>query len=931
MLFSFFWASKKHQMTIHFKEVLQGSKMPFLTFLLILSSIITSFGQTGSLSGTIIDKNTEEPLVAVTISIDELGIGTISDLDGQFEITDLPFGKYAISYSYLGYSTLVQQVNISDATPVLLNQVLLEEEAIGLEEVQVFSRLAIDRKTPVAISAINNQDIRERFDGVPLPQIAQSTPGVYAIQGAGGYGDSEVYIRGFDQTNVAFLINGIPVNDMENGRMFWSNFAGLNTITRQMQVQRGLGASKLAISSIGGTVNMITKPAERGEGGRIEFQNGTGSWNNRFRFTYNTGLSDNGWAVSFQGSRTTTSSSLIGLPSQEQGSVVPGAFTDAWSYYLAVSKRINEKHTVNFWGFGAPVNRGTAWTPDDGTRETFNLTDIQQNNALGIWQGELFNARQNKIHKPLMALTHYWDKDQKTTITTSVYLSLANVFSTQPRDADNSLFFPVRRGINDFEVDEFQAFTSDNLIDWDYLSTFNRNNLTTVEFPNGDASTPSIQGNASRFYLESRHNNHEWIGLISNMEKRIDNVNLIAGVDLRHYKGVHFAEVNHLFGGDFVLNRSAFGDELNKLEPNGIARVGDRINYDYDGIVDWAAAFVQAEVTKGNFDLFGTASFTQTWYKRIGKFWNGRDIYNTNSLGESEQQNYSTYTLKAGANYRPSNRHNIYVNGGFFTRPPFFRDTYSDARFTNEIREGLTTEKVYAVEAGYGYRTGKIRANVNAYFTNWKDRTTTFEADGNQFQNLSSGEEVPFVLTGLRSEHKGVEFDFVYNATPALEINGYLSLGDWQWAEDVEQELTIVQNGETITQVFPLPLKGLPASTVAQTTAGIGLHYRGLKSMYIGGRWNFSDDIFIQYNPEDILEGFITRDVILEGFDAFSDFSIYAGRYFNLGDKLSGRISASVNNLLNAEYVRWASFFFGDTQRAYGYPRTFNIGLSLDF
>ena len=101
--------------------------------------------------------------------------------------------------------------------------------------------------------------------------------------------------------------------------------------------------------------------------------------------------------------------------------------------------------------------------------------------------------------------------------------------------------------------------------------------------------------------------------------------------------------------------------------------------------------------------------------------------------------------------------------------------------------------------------------------------------------------------------------------------------------------------------------------------------------MYIGGRLNFVDDVSVRYSPEDIIKGFITQDIIKSGFDSYSQVSIYAGRYFDLGDNLSGRLSVSVNNLLGTEYVRWGSYFFGDTQLSYGYPRTFTIGLSIDF
>jgi len=902
-----------------------------LIVLVLTGSISMLYGQQGSITGTLLDSETSETLIAVTVQIESLGIGTTSEIDGSFVLNNIPIGNQTLTFSYLGYADVSRDVTVQAGQNTDLGTINMEQSAIGLDEVEVFSKVGIDRKTPIAMSSLSSQVIQERFSGASLPDMVQSTPGIYTIQGAGGYGDQEVYIRGFDQTNVAFLINGVPVNDMENGRMFWSNFAGLSEITRNMQVQRGLGASKLAISSIGGTINMITKPADRGEGGRIEYQHGTGSWNNRVRFTYNTGLSDNGWAVSFQGSRTTTSSGLLGLPAAQQGSVVPGAFTDAWSYYLAVSKEINPKHTITFWGFGAPVNRGTAWTPDERTRAAFNLKDKQQNNALGIYNGELFNARQNKLHKPLMSLNHFWAKDPNTTISTSVYLSIANVFSTQPRDSESGLFFPIRRDIPFSGIDEFQAFSSDNLINWDYLSTINKDRSTTIEFPSGNPDIPSITGNSSRFYLESRHNDHNWVGLISNIEKRIGNLNLIGGIDLRHYKGKHYAEVFELFGGDFYVTRNRFGDDENVLAPNGVAYEGDRINYDYDGNVDWTAAFVQAEYSKNKFDFFGTASLTSTWYTRVGNFWNSRDIYADNSFGKSPQQNFITTTLKAGVNYRPDNRHNIYFNTGFFTRPPFFRSTFLDARYSGEIRKGLVHENVLSAEIGYGYRTGKIQANINAYFTNWSDRTTEFNLDNGEISILDDGDRLPVVLTGLRSEHKGIEADFVYNVTPALEINGYLSLGDWAWAENGSQEVTVTNGGTTVTETLEVDLKGLPPSTAAQTTAGIGLHYRGLKSMYIGGRLNYVDDISIRYTPEDLLRGFISKEIINSGFDAYTNVFIYAGRYFDFGDNLSGRLSVSVNNLFNTEFVRWGSYFFGDSQLSYGFPRTFTIGLSLDF
>ena len=111
-----------------------------------------------------------------------------------------------------------------------------------------------------------------------MPTLLNSTPGVYTTQQGGGDGDVRINIRGFSQRNVAVMIDGIPMNDMENGWVYWSNWFGLDVITSSMQVQRGLGASKLALPSVGGTINIITKGVGSEEGGKIKQEIGSGGY-----------------------------------------------------------------------------------------------------------------------------------------------------------------------------------------------------------------------------------------------------------------------------------------------------------------------------------------------------------------------------------------------------------------------------------------------------------------------------------------------------------------------------------------------------------------------------------------------------------------------------------------------------------------------------
>ena len=163
---------------------------------------------------------------------------------------------------------------------------------VNLEEVVVSSRVidvAKERETPIAVSTISAQEVLLKVGNQEFPEIMNKTPGVYATKQGGGYGDSRISLRGFDQRNTSFLINGQPVNDMENGWVYWSNWQGLTDVTSSIQIQRGLGATSLAVPSVGGTVSIFTKSAEKAQGGSITQMVG----NNGYIKTtalYNTGV-----------------------------------------------------------------------------------------------------------------------------------------------------------------------------------------------------------------------------------------------------------------------------------------------------------------------------------------------------------------------------------------------------------------------------------------------------------------------------------------------------------------------------------------------------------------------------------------------------------------------------------------------------------------
>ena len=140
------------------------------------------------------------------------------------------------------------------------------------------------------------------------------------------------------------MIDGVPVNDMENGAVYWSNWFGLDAITSQMQVQRGLGATKIAMPSIGGTINILTKGIGNKKGGSFKQEYGTGNFL-RSTFAYNSGMNTKGWGFTFSGSYKQADGLVYGTPSQ-------GLFG-----YGKVSKKI-KNHLITLSAFAAPQRHG---------------------------------------------------------------------------------------------------------------------------------------------------------------------------------------------------------------------------------------------------------------------------------------------------------------------------------------------------------------------------------------------------------------------------------------------------------------------------------------------------------------------------------------------------------------------------------------------
>ena len=840
-----------------------------LLFVALFFATATVLGQT-KITGTIVDE-TNQPLPGASVLVKGTTNGTSTDFNGKFTL-QAKSNSGVLVVSFIGYKS--KEANFSSSNNSLT--VKLAEDAGSLDEIVVVSNsFAIDRKTPVAVSTVKAAEIELKLGTQEFPEILKSTPGVYATKSGGGYGDGRINLRGFNSENVAVMINGVPVNDMENGRVYWSNWAGLGDVTSAMQVQRGLGASKVAVPSIGGTINILTKTSDVEEGGNIAYSIANDGYN-KFGFTYSTGLMDNGVAVSVSASKT------------EGRGYVDGTEFTGFNYFVNITKEFNDEHKLSLTAFGAKQQHGQR--QNRHLISTFRESDRgrKYNSDWGYKQGQKVNSEDNFYHKPQISLNHYWNVSDKTFVSTAAYVSVGSGGGGG------------YRGVNKFGFDN---------------SDYRVGTLGTINFDKIVDENIALGTNGSESILRASRNDHIWYGVLSTLKTDVsDELTFLTGLDVRGYKGIHFTEVTDLLGGQYYLDNS------NLNNPNNQTQVGDKIAYDNDGKVGWIGGFAQLEYSKDDLSGFISANVSNTSYQRVDRF----NYLDSDPEQTSEKFNFVGFGTKGGVNYNLNENHGIFANLGYFERAPYFNAIFTSFTSNTDTNEDAPNQKITSYELGYTFRAEKFTANLNVYRTEWKDRTETASFQQPDGTNATAN------ILGVNAVHQGVELDFVYRATDKLNITGMASLGDWRWGSNVENVKIFNDAQEEVDEV-DLFIKDLHVGDAAQTTFALGTSYKLTPETTFTIDANYFADLYSDFDPSD--RGTLGAPDAWK-VPSFTLVDTAIRHKFNFGS-FDASIIARVNNVFDTVYISDAqdrgTSTAAEAQVYYGAGRTFSVGAKINF
>ena len=888
-----------------------------------------AWAQTGSVTGRVIDPDTKEGLIGANVIVKGTTIGSTTDIDGYFKISGVPAGENTFVISYVGYETLEQSGNVPAGKTLNLGDIMLQPSAIGLNELEIIASRTT-AESPFTFTDVKKADIQQNLGSRDLPAAMNLSPSFYSTNQGGGAGDSRLNVRGFNQRNVAIMINGVPVNDMENGWVYWSNWDGLGDAASSIQVQRGMSPVNLAVPSVGGTLNIITDPAGKSQG--VYFKQEFGSWNFRkTTVTYNSGLINDKFAISATLARKTGDG------------FSEGTYTDAVAYYLGMSYKFNDKNKIEAFVIGAPQYHGQNLYRQNIARyshafaKTLPDYDVaaldryleggrsfnQNYNTLNVpYTGKQFYPmygnnyprdrrtngfimeRENFFHKPQVNVNFYNTINENLQWTTIAYWSGG-------RGGGAGTYGSVATDYSSFGMGRRQ---------WDAEIEQNQNNIVTI---NG---RPMRQ---STGILRNSRNNQWTIGLISKLFWDInENLKFQFGVDYRTAKIEHYREVRDLLGGDFFWYD---GNEFDETDYQRRKRLGDKVAYYNTNTVNWFGGYAQGEYITDKIGAFVQAGYTMVGYTYTNHF--KRDPDSPNDPVKSENKGLPGYQVKGGFTYKFTPKFNAYANGGYISKNPIFDAAINDRDGT--VYDPLN-EKFLTWELGISYRPSlNSLINVSYYNTNWKDRTLRRSVTD------QSGSDIIVFITGLNQQHSGLEIEGAIEPFKWLRVDGGMSFANWQYTNDVSAVFTTYSGTTPVDTTFNLYIKDLKVGDAPQNQMALSATFKPGNLFRIKLDYRYYSKFFAEFDPSgrtdetDRAQSWQVPNYDVFDLHAFLKLPLKTDAFsielflhvFNLMDRVY--VQDAVDN---SRYNAWDKDHDADDAEVFlGQPRNINGGLTIRF
>ena len=657
--------------------------------------------------------------------------------------------------------------------------------------------------------------------------------------------------RAYSSQYSDIYMNGVQVNNLENGQFNYSTIGGMNDATRNQDAATPFEVNAFGMSSIGGSSNYDFRASNYAAGNKVTLSGLNRNYTLRAMYTYGTGLTKKGWAffgtVGYRWANMNTAA-------------VEGTFYNSLGYFLSAQKVINENHSLNLATWGNPTERAQQGASTDEAYWLAN--DRQYNPYWGYQNGEKRASRVVNNYEPSVLLTWDYKINERMKLTTSAFTKYAKYSSTRLNYNGQNPAPDYWKNFPSYNYDVWSnTGTADEYAAWEksrdyWMSSIRHRQIDfdKLYFANQQLNTT---GHDAVYWIEAKHNDHLANSLGSTFDWSIDNsTKFQVGLQLANNKGYHYSTMEDLLGGAYFHNVNTYAQgryasndseiQYDLNNPNGVVREGDKMRYDYDIISQNAKAWASFVKDKGISHNYLSVKMGATQMWRNGHMLNGfydpaKGWAKNASYGKSGKAHFLDGGFKVGSTLNLGKGNSISMGVGYEARAPRASVAFESPEMNNNFVPNLKKEKIFSAELGYALNCSWARLNLTGYYTHTYDGTdwqNFYFDDVNSFTYVS--------LTGLEKDYYGAELGVTFKVTSNFDINVTGTMAEAKYTSNSRVDYMLSTEGTTKQDICYN--KGMRESGTPLAAISLGLSYR-IKGWYLDLTGNYYDRIYLSYSP----------------------------------------------------------------------------------
>lgn len=806
----------------------------FSLALLSINQIILS--QNESVTGKIIDRETNKALTNVTVIIKSIRSIATTNLDGRFELKNkLPLGEQILVITHDDY--------ITKKIPIIIEKT--HQLNIGTIDLITNFKNTQEQFATIDISENDTQENENQ-------NLLQAIKDPYLKSVAYNWSSTFFKIRGLGSEYSKIVINGIEMNKLYNQRPNWSNWSGLNDILKSQETTPYTNSNTQNFGDLNGVTLFQMNAGAYSKSNKISVSSTNRSYQGRVMATHHSGMLPNNWGYSL---------SISGRNAKEGYN--DGTNLKALAFFGSLEHQLNSKHTIGLSFIYTPIERGKS---SPNTNEVTKLKDVKYNAYWGYQNDEKRNSRIKKVKEPILTFSHFWQPIEKIKIqnnflfqkgtitnsrldytgTTAVTINNQTFYEGVGTNPDPTYYqklpsyFIRNQGEENYEA-AFLAdrnFRSDGQIDWKSLYEAN-------SIPNQNAT----------YILYDDKTKDSFIALNSLLDYAVsDKLNVTGKVDIRSLNSHNYAEVLDLLGGSAYLDIDAFDEgskaQNNLLNPNRIVSKGDDFKYNYLLYVRNGNGFIQTEYAHEQWKLDMSISAEATIYQRKGNYENGHFIGNL-SLGESKKIRKIGYGFKINSSYQLNPKSGLSSSLFYKKRNPTLQNLFTNSRQSNQINTNLQNEANTAIDLTYKYRYNGINTRISGYWIQKKNSSKNSFFYTQDLAGLGRVENADFfqeLITGINTQHIGFEFGSEIDLTSTLTLQLSATYGTHRYTNNPTLQITS-DNSATPVFIGETALNNYNLANGPQQAYGLGFSYRDPSYWWFASQVNFFNNSYINISP----------------------------------------------------------------------------------